>query len=407
MTHGYHRYPAKFIPQIVHRLINEYTEIGDTVLDPFGGCGTTLVEAKILGRKSIGFDINPIAKLITQTKITPIKPVTLNNALKKFNKIHSNLTAKRAEHHQRIDYWFEEKNIAELDRIYSAIQQLGNNNVRRFFLCSFSHNLKNCSRWLMKSIKPTLDKNKSIPEPLPLFLRHLSMMMRRNEQFYMALNDVNNMDVPAQMLRRNAAKKWRLPSNSIDLIVTSPPYVTSYEYADLHQLSLLWFGDDPKRFKKWNRFSEDFDNFRKTFVGTSIKRRRHRKGLQSTLADNIINKLLDLDVSEARSRAVDVGHYYQDMGRTFQEMYRVLRPGAKACIIIGNTRIHGVDILNAEVAAEQMCQLGFHPVEFVKREITNKMIAPWRDTETGKFTDLHNPDKQRAYEYEYVLVMQK
>lgn len=65
LTHSYHRYPAKFIPNIVEKLLSDFTEKGDLILDPFGGCGTTLVESKRLGRKSICFDINPVAKFIT------------------------------------------------------------------------------------------------------------------------------------------------------------------------------------------------------------------------------------------------------------------------------------------------------------------------------------------------------
>ncbi|HHE76372.1 MAG TPA: hypothetical protein ENL27_00030 [Candidatus Parcubacteria bacterium] len=74
ITHGYHRYPAKFIPQIVSRLVEKYTKPGDLVVDSFGGCGTTLVESKVMCRPSIGVDINPVAVLITKAKITPIKP---------------------------------------------------------------------------------------------------------------------------------------------------------------------------------------------------------------------------------------------------------------------------------------------------------------------------------------------
>lgn len=65
ITHGYHRYPAKFIPQIVSRLAGKYTKEGDLIIDPFGGCGTTLVESKVMGRQSVAVDINPVAVLIT------------------------------------------------------------------------------------------------------------------------------------------------------------------------------------------------------------------------------------------------------------------------------------------------------------------------------------------------------
>ena len=68
---------AKFIPQIVSRLVEKYSKKGDLVLDPFVGSGTTLLEAKVMGRNSLGLDINPVATLISQAKITPIKPSEL------------------------------------------------------------------------------------------------------------------------------------------------------------------------------------------------------------------------------------------------------------------------------------------------------------------------------------------
>src|ERR1035437_6123993 len=119
LTHDYHRYPAKFIPQIVRKLIEDYApNHTQTVCDPFGGCGTTLVEAKMLGHESIGFDINPVAKLITQTKITAINPITLANSRNSFLKYYENAPSISYKHHQRISYWFDEPTIQELDKIY-------------------------------------------------------------------------------------------------------------------------------------------------------------------------------------------------------------------------------------------------------------------------------------------------
>jgi len=79
-THGYHRYPAKFIPQLAARLIEDYSRPGDTVLDPFMGSGTALVEAKRLGRPSIGVDINPVAHLIATAKVRALEPHLLGEA---------------------------------------------------------------------------------------------------------------------------------------------------------------------------------------------------------------------------------------------------------------------------------------------------------------------------------------
>ena len=402
-THDYHRYPAKFIPQIVRKLIEDYAPSGTQVVcDPFGGCGTTLVEAKLLGHKSIGFDINPVAKLITQTKTTAIKPRTLANNRNKFLKYYENAPSVLYNHHQRINYWFDESTIKELDKIYFAIKKIKNHNVRRFFLCSFSHNLKNCSRWLMKSIKPTIDKDKILPNPKETFLRHLDSMIKKNEQFYATLAQSGYSNTSAKMYRRDSTKKLPLDADSIDLIITSPPYVTSYEYADLHQLSLLWFGDDPKHFKKWHHFSKEFIDFRRNFIGTSSKEEKSGD-FNSLIAKQIVDDLAQVE----RPLAVDVANYFLDMKKVFGEMHRILKTGAKACIIIGNTSLRGVEILNAQVAAEQMQTAGFRKPVFIKREIPNKMITPYRDLESGKFTGKDNPSKIRAYEYEYVVVMEK
>jgi DNA modification methylase len=402
-THDYHRYPAKFIPQIVRKLIEDYAPSGTQVVcDPFGGCGTTLVEAKLLGHKSIGFDINPVAKLITQTKTTPIKPRTLANHRAKFLSDYENAPRVSYNHHARISYWFDEPTTAELDKIYFAIKKIKNHNVRRFFLCAFSHNLKNCSRWLMKSIKPTIDKDKIVPNPKESFLRHLDSMIKKNERFYSALAQSDFTNVSAKMYRRDSTKKFPIDDEAIDLIITSPPYVTSYEYADLHQLSLLWFGDDPKHFKKWHHFSNGFLDFRRNFIGTSSKEEKSGD-FNSVIAKKIVDDLIQVE----RPLAVDVANYFLDMKKVFAEMYRVLKTGGKACIIIGNTSLRGVEILNAQVAAEQMQAAGFNKVDFIKREIPNKMITPWRDIESGKFTGMNNPSKTRAYEYEYVVVMEK
>lgn len=403
LTHSYHRYPAKFIPQIVDKLIAEHTKPGDLVADPFGGCGTTLVEAKLSGRRSVGFDINPIAKLITRAKLTPINPEVLERSKVRFLRNYDRYPDKNIAHHERIYYWFDADTVKELDRIYGAIRRISDGNVRRFYLCAFSHNLKNCSRWLMKSIKPTIDKNKTIPVPIDTFMRHLNSMCKKNQEFYDALNAKGSLDTSSKVYQVDSTKQWPIEDGSVDLVVTSPPYVTSYEYADLHQLSLLWFGDDPKNFKRWhNRFSKEFIEFRRNFIGTGSKPKKNGQ-FESDSADRIIEGLIEKD----KPLAEDVANYYIDMKKVFRRMYKALKPGGIASVIIGNTTLQGVTIANAEVAADQMTAAGFVRVDFIKREVSNKMITPWRDSNNGKFTGLSNPEKRRIYEHEYVLIMRK
>lgn len=408
-SHSYHRYPAKFIPQLVNKAVRKYTSPGDVVCDPFGGCGTTLVEAKLLGRKSIGFDINPVAKLITDTKTRAIPPKHLQLAREQFLSAYVAIGRRkktplhlRPTHSDRVYYWFDRRIIKKLDRLYAAILQIKDGQSRRFFLCAFSHILKNCSRWLMKSIKPTIHPQKELPDPKGVFLIHLDSMIKKNSELYLALEEGGNLHIQSTMRLHDSTKRLPLKDNSTDLVVTSPPYVTSYEYADLHQLTLLWFGDDRRHFRRWDKFSAQFDCFRKTFVGSSFKK-YHNAELGSTIAEAIVQEVANEDPGLSRS----IARYFLDMNSAFYEMHRILKSGSKAVIIIGNTELHGVPILNAEVATELLHNIGFKTISLVKREVSNKMITPWRDKATGKFTGKSNRHKKRVYVHEFVLIMEK
>jgi len=404
ISHSYHRYPAKFIPQIVNRLILNFTDQGDLVLDPFGGCGTTLVESKVLGRKSIGFDINPVAKLITETKITPIKPISLDNYLNKFINTYNQQKSKDISivHSNRINYWFDPSVQTQLDRIFLSINRIKDHKVKRFFLCAFSHVLKNCSRWLMKSIKPQVDPNKIPPDILKTFLIHIHHMMVKNLEFYELLKSSGNLKTQTNMKLRDSTKRFPLKNNSIDLIITSPPYVTSYEYADLHQLILLWLGDDPVSYSRWNKYAREYQSFKGKFVGTKLAEHNNYDQSLGSTANYIISQL-----PNNRKYAKSVAKYFSDTKKSIAQMYQVLKPGRKVCIIIGNTTLSGTEIKNAEVTAEQMQEAGFIIKNVIKRELSNKMITSWRDKISGRFTNTDSAQKMRVYEHEFVIIGEK
>jgi len=265
ITHGYHRYPAKFIPQIVSRLAEKYTKEGDLIVDPFGGCGTTLVESKVMGRPSVGVDINPVAVLITKAKITPIDPQKIEKAftvLKAKLDTYNKDTKVKTPEHERIDYWFKPEEKRKLAFIFVEISKLKDQNIRDFFFCGFSNILKNCSIWLQKSNKPTRDMNKKPSDPMQTFYKQTKMMIRGNARFYELSKKKNHLEIPSQVYCTDA-RTIPVKDNSVSLIVTSPPYVTSYEYADLHQLTALWL-----------EYTKDLSDFRKRFIGTSYHNKK-------------------------------------------------------------------------------------------------------------------------------------
>ncbi|MCK4357926.1 MAG: DNA adenine methylase, partial [Candidatus Cloacimonetes bacterium] len=192
-TNCYHRYPAKFIPQLVEKLMDEYIKSKNAhINDPFMGSGTTIVSAIARGYKASGTDINKIAYLMTKVKATSIEPYYLRNKIKDFlyqiEKIDeddgifsptNNLGPLIPEKHiERINYWFNEKNKIKLGKILRIIYNEKDENIRNFFKVAFSHILKNCSIWLQGSTKPTRDFKKNPMTPNKAIARHLKKMER-------------------------------------------------------------------------------------------------------------------------------------------------------------------------------------------------------------------------------------
>ena len=392
-THGYHRYPAKFIPQIVSRLAEKYSRAGDLVVDPFGGCGTTLVESKIMGRPSIGVDINPVAVLITKAKITPINPIKVEEAfvsLQRSLDLYSEHTKVISPEHERIDYWFKPEEKRKLAFIFAEISKLGDTDLKDFFYCGFSNILKNCSIWMQKSNKPTRDMKKKPPDPIHTFFRQVKMMMRGNAQFYELSKQRDYLDVPSQVYCTDA-RTIPVEDNSVGLIVTSPPYVTSYEYADLHQLTALWM-----------EYTRNLSDFRKRFIGTSYHSKKDLV-LNSSIAESTRKELLKKD----NKTAEEVSTYFSEMNQVFVEMKRILKKGGKTCIVVGNTSLKGVSIPNAEVFVEQLRNLGLKIAEIIKREIPSKNLPSVRDKKSGRFAKMSDRNKIYAYPTEYILVMEK
>ncbi len=393
MTHGYHRYPAKFIPQLAHRLIEEHTKEGDLIVDPFGGCGTTLVESKVMGRPSIAVDINPVAVLITTAKITPIDPAKIEKEFsdlqKKLENYNEN-TKVNLPKHERIDYWFKPEEKRKLAFIFTEISKIKDQTIKDFFFCGFSNILKNCSIWMQKSNKPTRDFEKKPSEPIKTFSRQIKSMLCGNVQLYKSLSEKDYLNVLSEVFCTDA-RTIPAKNNSVSLIVTSPPYVTSYEYADLHQLTALWL-----------EYAKDLSDFRKRFIGTSYNNKKDLM-LNSPIAENIRKELLKKD----KKTAEEVSTYFSEMNQVFIEMKRMLKKGGKTCIVIGNTSLKGVEILNAEVFVEQLQNLGLKIADIIKREIPSKNLPSVRDEKTGKFASITDKNKIFAYPTEYILIMEK
>jgi DNA modification methylase len=400
LTHGYHRYPAKYIPQLAARVIKENSHAGDLVCDPFMGSGTTLVEAMVNGRRAYGTDINPVAVMIASAKTTPIEPTKLQyevNTLLGY--LHDAFQKENGQtllvdhqldfalpKHERIDYWFPEKQKHDLSLILSRIKAVEDVHIRTFLLCSFSNILKGCSIWMMKSVKPTRDWDKKPASAYSSFVLQTKRMVKKNSELW---NILAGRKVSCKADNHDA-RKLSLKRDSTALIMTSPPYVTSYEYADLHQLTALWL-----------EYTDDLKKFRSKFIG-SIQKEEGEMDLYSNLGKETVSKLKEKDKKEG----VGAERYFFEMQQVFEEMHRVLKPNGRAAIVIGDTDLKKVEIRNAEIFIQTMEKIGFKTYNVINRPIPGKILPLTRDEKTGKFARTSDADRL-AYPTEYIVIMEK
>lgn len=386
--HRIHAYPAKFPAFIATKALEfaDQEQLSVTrIADIFCGCGTVAYEARRSNIDFWGCDINPVATMIARVKSGTFNVKKLDRYLKLIEKEYPNsseVTRLHAEAIIRIDYWFSEVNKKKLARILNAINSTipPTSKYRLFFHCAFSNILKASSRWLTKSIKPQVDPHKSPCDPWLAFLAQYEMMKRAFEGGIVGSS-------PVQITTANFLKKRDLPAN-IDLLVTSPPYVTSYEYADLHQLSSLWL-----------EYATDYRHLRKGSIGSTqheLNFETERSKLNS-VGSKVITKLLPRDRSIAKAAA----NYYLDMQEVAQKCHGMLNSNGVAVFVIGNTEYKGVRLENAEHLAQSLLNGGFTKVRVAKRKLSGKILTPYRD-EKGRFSQCG--EGRHVYGEEFVLI---
>jgi len=394
-THCYHRYPAKFIPQLVERLYDEYLpEEGAFINDPFMGSGTAIVSALARGYRASGTDVNRLALLMTLVKSTPLEPRFLEERLQHF---WQRLDSQALEplipqcHAARIEYWFRPPEKLKLGQLLRAIYTEEDERVQRFLLLAFSNILKPCSIWSQESTKPTRDFRKTPLEPGYALRRQLARMEKGNREYWEVVPKEVKVNPSAFLcLQAGDARHQPVATESVDLVVTSSPYVTSYEYADLHQLSTIWLD-----------LAEDLARYKRSFIGTAHKRYQS-PALTSPTARAIVAAMSE----KSAAMAAEIEAFFADMQAVIRESHRILKPGGRACYVIGNTRLKGVDIRNAEVFAETMLSTGFALDRIIKRQIPSKILPQTRDARSGRFAATRQADNH-AYPCEYIVIGRK
>lgn len=418
--HGYHRYPAKFIPQLVRHFIEMYSTRGQTVADPFLGSGTTGVEALRTGREFWGCDINPVAAFISRTKCTPLDPDTLNATLLRLEPWleRVSIVGRRAlttqertyikefktnSNRDRRTYWFPTIHRMALATILDSILDVSEGYQRDFLLCAFSNILRRCSIWLSGSTKPQKDLNRQLSDPVSAFRSQVAQMQSRNRLYWKEIHNC----IPDCRIEVADTRQLPLPDGSVDLIVTSPPYATCYEYIALHQLTQLWF--EPRGLLPEVDLTHNI-------IGSSEVARRPLSQPTTTGSMSADSALIELlrkseEVTPSLATAIQrearaLAWYFNDMRTTLEQFARVITTEGYCILIIGDSRRRGINIPTATALREQADKVGMVLRETITRTIPIRALVSQRNETTGRFSTVAESNIQ-AYPEEKILVFQR
>ena len=298
ITHWFYPYKGKFHPQMIRALLNFIkVKEDDLVLDPFLGSGTTALESQILGINSIGVDVSPVCVLISKVKTQSI------DVLKEIKSIKDEIL----KHNGGTLMNFNKKP----KQLREAIESIDNEKVRNFFLVAelIAHS----------------DRNRRRRDFNEAFSVNVEKMIKSVEDFNDAIKQVG-IKLGKVKIEEGDSRNLKLEDNSVDGIVTSPPYSIALDYVknDAHALEALGF--DTKKIR------DEFIGVR----GTGAKR---------------------------------IELYNQDMMKSIDEMFRVLKPGKFCVIVIGDASYFGERIKTVDFTINYAEKIGFKLIKNIDKII--------------------------------------
>jgi len=364
-AHGLHEYKGKFNPQIV-RVIGNILGLrkNDWVLDPFCGSGTVLLEAAHIGWNGVGVDINPLSVEVARAKIAAVhvSPDALHRSLGQisvqldsrggpldFNKAFSKTQiAKMGAAGWReylpcphyLSEWFSESVLAQVFLILAALDCLPDS-VKLIFRVVLSDILRGVSfqdpgDLRIRRLKSPPANRPAIPIYLDNLKRRVELILKARKQFGSTKTEQSAFVSDARQLGNDRALKGR----KFDGVITSPPYATALPYIDTQRLSLVLLGLIN---------ASDIRATERVLIGnreiTTTGRKRIEEAMIGpdsglprkclSLGRTLLQSVGESDGFRRRNLPSLVHKYFLDMGEVFDQLQRVLKPGAPAAIVVG------------------------------------------------------------------------
>ncbi|WP_233879899.1 class I SAM-dependent methyltransferase [Virgibacillus halodenitrificans] len=430
LTHGLHNYPATMVFPIARQLLDMISKYHDvkTLLDPFMGSGTSLVEGYLADLESVyGTDLNPLARMMSKVKTTPIDPEELNleinnlftnidynynllvSVIVEFDKQIKNeydITDKKGwgsegdqitrkflkeknidmniPYISNLGYWFLPHVVLELQLIKNLIKQVESKKIRNFFWVCFSEvvrlssNRRNGEFKMYRMAKEKLESYS--PNVLQIFMNQVQKNEEKMKDFYkVSINKQVNTQV--NIYNNNAMELNDVPDNSIDITITSPPYGdsrTTVAYGQFSRTALEWL-DLHEDFEDEKAISQkDIRAIDKKLLGGTVEKKFKYDLSSPTLGDSI-NKIMEKD----EKRALDVYSFYKDLDKTIEAITRKMKINSYQCWVVGNRTVKEEQLQTHQIIKELGEQYGLVNVAVMGRNIPNK-VMPNLNSPTNK-----------------------
>jgi DNA modification methylase len=326
LTHGFHTYPARFHPLLCRRLLAETARAGTVVLDPFVGSGTSLVEAALRGATGRGVDANPLAVDLAALKATPVPPAAREALVTRAADISARSLERVKKRARTKTHGGEYDDPARyMPHVFRELVGLREEiegeaePIRGALLLVLSSIVVKVSRDKGDTSRGTVERAIGKGNPSRLFARKTEELARGMAAFAAAVPP----GTPRPDVRLGDARKLtHVADRSVDLILTSPPYLGTYDYAEHHARRFGWLGLDAG-----------------DFAETEIGARRSTRDPRRALAD-----------------------WQRDVDAFVAEFARVLRKGGLAFVAIGDSAV-GTQAIAGDAAIRAAAErAGLHVV---------------------------------------------
>jgi len=360
-----HPFPARMAPDTVAHWLKALP-VGARVLDPMCGSGVVVRQSVLLGHRAKGFDIDPLAVLMSKVWTRKGNHAALYGAADKvigrverigqFSHLQLPWIAKCPETIKFIEYWFSEPQRSDLARLACEIERLRGQD----------------DGWLCDALQLALSRiiiTKHAGASLAWDVSHSRPHRKRDENdfdvyggFRKAVTRLAGL-LDDEVLPRSGTvrigdcrKLSTVKRGSVDAVVTSPPYLNAIDYLRGHKFSLVWMGHSIPELR----------DIRSGSMGTERAGSRSESEEAATL-ERAVPSIRSLP---PRQRAI-VHKYARDAGHMIREMQRVLSPGGLMVLVLGDSNLRGIPVYNSKIFKHISVESGFLLEEERKRPLQN------------------------------------